>query len=101
MKLFPLLATAIALTALSTSSCSVFNKSGATVADKNAEVKATPVKNNSQTSSYDESQIAPLLGCWSVTEINGEKVVVNGENHPQFTFEAIPEAKTAASGNRL
>ncbi|MDE6062355.1 MAG: META domain-containing protein, partial [Duncaniella sp.] len=42
-----------------------------------------------------ESQIAPLLGSWAVTSINGKQVVINGDNHPQITFESIPDAKTA------
>ena len=94
MKLFPLFATALALSLLA-SGCSVFKKSGTTVTNSST-VKTTPVKQGGNTiSNYDESQIAPLLGCWAVTSINGEKVTVNGENHPQFTFEAIPDAKTA------
>lgn len=75
------------------SGCGTLKKSGTTVTDKNAEVKTTPVGN--RTSAYDESQIAPLLGSWAVTSIGGKDVVVNGENHPQITFESIPDAKTA------
>lgn len=97
MKLSLLSGVVLLAAVFSTSSCSVFSKSGVTVTDKNAEVKATPVENSTEgkISNYDRDQIAPLLGCWSVTTINGENVVVNGENHPQFTFEAIPDAKTA------
>lgn len=75
------------------SGCGTIKKSGTAVTDKNTEVKTTPVPG--KTSAYDESQIAPLLGSWAVTSIGGKDVVVNGENHPQITFESIPDAKTA------
>lgn len=94
MKLVSLFASALAVTTL-VSSCGVLKKSGTTVTDNNSDVKATPVATTGKTSSYDESQIAPLMGSWAVTDINGKKVVVNGENHPQISFEAIPDAKTA------
>ena len=51
--------------------CSVFKKSGTTVASDNANVKTTAVSGQQPESSYDESQIAPLMGSWSVTAING------------------------------
>lgn len=92
MKFTSLFASALAVTAL-VSSCGTLKKSGTTVTDNKAEVKTTQVAG--KTSSYDESQIAPLLGSWAVTTINGKQVVVNGENHPQISFEAIPDAKTA------
>lgn len=92
MKLVSLFASAIAIASL-VSACSTFKKSGTTVTDPNSEVKITNVTTNM--SSYDESQIAPLLGSWAVTSINGKQVVVNGDNHPFVTFEAIPDAKTA------
>lgn len=94
MKLVSLFASALTVAAL-ISGCNVIKKSGTTVTDSNAPVKTSPVKSNDKISSYDESQIAPLLGSWSVTTINGKNVVVNGENHPQITFKSIPDAKTA------
>lgn len=92
MKFVSLFASALAVTAL-VSGCGTVKKSGVTTSDSNSTVKTTPV--NSNISSYDEAQIAPLLGSWAVTAINGQKVVINGDNHPQITFEAIPDAKTA------
>ena len=69
MKLFPLFATALALSLLA-SGCSVFKKSGTTVTNSST-VKTTPVKQGGNTiSNYDESQIAPLLGCWAGTTSN-------------------------------
>ena len=94
MKSVSLFATALSLTLLMTG-CSVFKKSGTTVASDNANVKTTAVSGQQAESSYDEKQIAPLMGSWSVTTINGEQVKVNGENHPELTFKAIPDAKTA------
>ncbi|MCM1076038.1 MAG: META domain-containing protein [Bacteroides sp.] len=91
MKFVSLFASAIAVASI-LSGCSALKKSGTTVTDPNSDVKATTV---STISSYDESQIAPLLGSWAVTSINGKQVVVNGDNHPFLTFESIPDAKTA------
>lgn len=92
MRFVSLFASAIAITAL-VSGCSIIKKTGTTVATPDTNVKATPV--TSEISSYDSTQIAPLLGGWSVTAIDGKQVVVNGDNHPQITFESIPDAKTA------
>lgn len=92
MKFVSLFASAIAVAAL-VSGCGTMKKSGTTAADSGSNVKTTTV--GSTISSYDEAQIAPLLGSWAVTAINGKKVVINGDNHPQITFEAIPDAKTA------
>ncbi|MCM1356208.1 MAG: META domain-containing protein [Staphylococcus sp.] len=95
MKLISLFASAIAITSL-VSSCGTLTKSGATATNNKAEVTATKVgTSDKKISATDEAQTAPLLGSWAVTNINGKNVVVNGENHPQITFEAIPDAKTA------
>lgn len=80
------------------SSCSIFNKSGVTAADTNANVKTTTVNaEKPKASNGDQKQLAPLLGCWSVVEINGEEVKINGENHPQFTFESNPDIKSSVT----
>ena len=92
MRFVSIFASAIAITAL-VSGCSIIKKTGTTVTTPDTNVKATPV--TSEISSYDSTQIAPLLGGWSVTAIDGKQVVVNGDNHPQITFESIPDAKTA------
>lgn len=92
MRFVSLFASAIAIMAI-VSGCSIIKKTGTTVTTPDTNVKATPV--TSEISSYDSTQIAPLLGGWSVTAIDGKQVVVNGDNHPQITFESIPDAKTA------
>lgn len=92
MKFVSLFTSALTLAAL-VSGCSIIKKAGTTATDPDATVKTTTV--TSENSSYDSTQIAPLLGSWSVTAIDGQQVVVNGENHPQITFESIPDAKTA------
>lgn len=89
MRLFPLIASALALSLLA-SGCNVFQKSGTTVENSATAVKATPVGPAETKQQAAVSQASPLLGCWAVTTINGENVTVNGENHPKFTFEAIP-----------
>lgn len=93
MKSVSLLATAISATLLM-SGCNVFKKNGTTVDSENANVKTTTVTGQPKPASA-ETLIEPLLGSWSVTTINGEEVKVNGDNHPEVTFKAIPEAKTA------
>ncbi len=70
MKFVSLFASALAVTAL-VSGCGIVKKSGVTASDSNSTVKTTPVISN--ISSYDEAQIAPLLGSWAVTAINGQK----------------------------
>lgn len=92
MKFVSLFASAIAVAAL-VSGCGTFKKVTSAVSTPSSETTQTPV--TSEISSYDESQIAPLLGSWAVTAINGKQVVINGDNHPQITFESIPDAKTA------
>lgn len=92
MKFVSLFASALTVAAL-VSGCGTMKKSNTTVTNGTSNEKTTTVKTSS--SSYDESQIAPLLGSWAVTAINGKAVKVNGDNHPQISFEAIPDAKTA------
>lgn len=93
MKSVSLIATALTATLLM-AGCNTFKKSGTTVTSENANVKTTAVSQQPE-SAYDEAQIKPLLGSWSVTTINGEDVKVNGDNHPALTFKEIPDAKTA------
>lgn len=77
---------------LLTGACGVVKKSGTTATDSNANVKTSPVGSSA---SYGDTQTAPLLGSWAVTAISGKQVTVNGDNHPQITFEQIPGAGTA------
>ena len=92
MKFVSLFASALTVAAL-VSGCGTMKKTNTTVTNGTSNDKTTTVKTSS--SSYDESQIAPLIGSWAVTAINGNAVKVNGDNHPQISFEAIPDAKTA------
>lgn len=37
------------------------------------------------------SVLESLEGEWSITEVSGKKVVINGEDHPKLTFEISPD----------
>ncbi len=94
MKTISLLLTTLAISALMTG-CNILKKSGTTVnSDKNA-VKATPVTTATAPATPTPAVTEPFLGEWSVIEINSEKVVVNGDNHPKINFEAIGDAENA------
>jgi len=73
---------AFAIMALTTTGCGVLrNPSDKKTADtvpvtKVEAVEVTPI---------DET-LKSFDGEWSIIEVNGENVVVNGENHPQLTF---------------
>lgn len=69
--------------ALTTTGCGVLRNSSSdkktaetTPANKVESVEVTPISDVLKT--FD--------GEWSIVEVNGENVVVNGENHPQLTF---------------
>lgn len=94
MKFSAIITGTIFMSSFAISSCSIFNKSGVSATTKQDDVKKEVVA-SSVSSNEDASGVESLLGCWSVTEINGQEVVVNGENHPQFTFKAMPEAPGA------
>lgn len=56
---------------------------------------SAPVQAPAQSQSVPEAQAtpaavatSPLTGEWSITEVGGTTVVVNGENHPKLSFEA-------------
>lgn len=73
--------------------CSIFKKEGMTV-NNTPTVQKTPV---APTPKHDEipTDIQPLLGTWSINEVGGKKVVVNGENHPQVGIGTIDDAPNA------
>lgn len=92
MKSVSLIIATLSVTALMTG-CNILKKSGTTVNSENSVVKTTSVTN--QTATPTRPVTDEFLGEWSVTEIYGEKVAVNGENHPKLTFqlsEDIPGA---------
>lgn len=68
--------------ALTTTGCGVLRNSSD---KKTAEVTPdTPVETAEVTPINDI--LKTFDGEWSIVEVNGENVVVNGENHPQLTF---------------
>ncbi len=81
---------ALAIMALTTTGCGSLRNSSK--ADKTPDsVPATKVE------AVEVTPISDILktfdGEWSIVEVNGENVVVNGENHPKLTFtinEATP-----------
>ena len=73
---------ALAIMALTTTGCGVLRNSSD---KKTAEVTpVTPVETAEVTPINDV--LKTFDGEWSIVEVNGENVVVNGENHPQLTF---------------
>ena len=73
---------ALAIMALTTTGCGVLRNSSD---KKTAEVTpVTPVETAEVTPINDI--LKTFDGEWSIVEVNGENVVVNGENHPQLTF---------------
>ncbi len=91
-KSVSLLIATISVTALMTG-CNILKKSGTTVNSDGNVVKTTTV--TKQTATQTQPATDEFIGEWSITEILGEKVVVNGDNHPKLTFqlsEDIPGA---------
>lgn len=74
---------ALAIMALTTTGCGVLRNSS----DKEKTSQTTPA---SKVESVEVTPVEDILksfdGEWSIVEVNGENVVVNGENHPQITF---------------
>lgn len=94
MKLSAFILPAIVMS-LTTSACSIFQIPTVVTNPSASQASTSSPKNQQQDASLlDEQQTASLIGCWSITSVNGKNVVVNGDNHPQITFKAIPEAKT-------
>lgn len=64
--------------------CNILKKEGTTVNSDSKIVKTTTV-------TTPETPARPVtdefLGEWSITEIYGDKVTVNGENHPKLSFQ--------------
>lgn len=93
MKSISLLLSAV-MVAVMVTGCGLIKKTGTTVTDEKSDVKTTVV-GATASGSYGESQTAPLLGSWAISAIDGKNVVINGDNHPQITIKANPDAKTA------
>lgn len=84
MKIKYLLASLTIMT-LATTSCSVVDKlsSKSPKQDKTA-VEVQPAASISQAG--EAQSLKPLEGEWSIIEVLGQEVVVNGENHPKLTL---------------
>lgn len=74
---------AIAIMAM-TSGCGILNKNA----------QKTPAASTTPATKVETVEVAPvndilnnLTGEWAIVEVNGEKVTVNGENHPKLTFD--------------
>lgn len=84
MKTVSLFITTLSITALLTG-CNILNKSGTTVKSDSSVVKTTTVTENPEATATPVTD--EFIGQWSVVEIQGEAVTVNGENHPKVTFQ--------------
>lgn len=92
------LSTLLAAAAL-LSSCSVLDKVGLGKKTSGAAPAQTTEAPKSQTtvSQAPATTTSPLEGEWSIVEVNGKDVVVNGENHPKLDLQ--PNAAHAGDLN--
>lgn len=95
MKFQSLIAT-LSIMALATTSCGTLREHMAKTTPSNdktetqnsaATSSATPV---AEVAALSSQSLSELEGEWSITEVLGNEVVVNGENHPKLTL--TPEA---------
>lgn len=86
MKL-QLIAAAAALAAVSimASGCSTINRFSKKT-DKVTTATVQTTDNAQRTTETVQEAPAALLGEWSIIEVDGHAVVINGENHPKLTF---------------
>lgn len=94
MKTVSLLLTSLTITALMTG-CNIIKKSGTTVNSDSNTVKTTPVTSTDTPTPATPAAAKPFLGEWSIIEVNGETVTVNGDNHPKINFEPVGDAENA------
>ncbi|MCM1138725.1 MAG: META domain-containing protein [Duncaniella sp.] len=92
MKTLSLFITTLSVTAL-LSGCNILSKHGTTVNSGGSVVKTTIVTDNPEIPSVPVTD--EFIGQWSVVEILGEKVTVNGENHPKITFQRLEDMPDA------
>lgn len=71
---------------LASTSCSVFKKP---VSGKTDMMEQTSEKQNTTVPASQAPAIDALIGEWSITEVGGKKVVINGEDHPKITFAQV------------
>lgn len=68
--------------------CSVLNKGTKAPASKPTTTTATVTDNNKHHATSHATDA--LLGDWSIIEIDGASVVINGEDHPKITLAQAP-----------
>ena len=90
MKFNSLLVSALAVAALSLAGCNSLSKSTPT---QPATTGAQSAVNPSAAAQSSNDQLQKFLGQWSITELAGKPVNVNGENHPNLIFEVDPANK--------
>lgn len=86
MKIKSLIAT-LSIMAIATSSCNILNKmnkqtSGSDAASSSSRTTSATVNS----SENDTASLKVLEGEWSIIDVLGKEVVVNGENHPKLTI---------------
>lgn len=97
MKNVSLLLSTLTISVLMTG-CNIMKKTGTTVNSDSNAVKTTPVTATTTPEANAtpvSSPTEPFLGEWSIVEVNGEQVTVNGDNHPKMNFEPIGDADGA------
>ena len=90
MKLHSLIAT-LTIMALATTSCGTLrdqmSKISSSKSPAKTETKApVAVADSAATATPSTQSLSDLEGEWSITEVLGKEVVVNGENHPKLTL---------------
>lgn len=73
---------ALAIMALTTTGCGALRNSS----DKKASAAVPATKVEAAEVTPIDEILKNFEGEWSIVEVNGQNVVVNGENHPQLTF---------------
>ena len=75
----------LTIMALTTTGCETIHNLTAKTKPAPAEtqIEAVPV---ADTQTTDKHNAAELAGEWSIIEVNGENVVINGEDHPKLTL---------------
>ncbi|MDE6555688.1 MAG: META domain-containing protein, partial [Duncaniella sp.] len=70
-------------------SCSTIKKAGSLIKPKSS---ATAAKTETPKPAEESVSVtvaeSPLAGEWSITEVNGKEIVVNGENHPKLALQS-------------
>lgn len=91
--------------ALATSSCGTLREQMAKISPNKSKDKtetqapaATPATTPAETATTSTQSLAELEGEWSITEVLGKEVVVNGEDHPKLTLTPEPSGMLEVIG---